>query len=119
MANRAGKGTIEIERSLQQLTVGGSIELNEESELSRQGLIQELKNQQATNTALRDMCEEALSRTVYECTGQKIKGVKATNDSSALAGFINTSWGSPRSVRIVRMFLLIKGVLLLLESSET
>jgi hypothetical protein len=37
------------------------------------------------------MCEEALSRTVYERTGQKIKGVKATNYSSALAGFINTS----------------------------
>ena len=37
------------------------------------------------------MCEDALSITVYTRTGQKIKGVKATNDSSALAGFINTS----------------------------
>jgi len=37
------------------------------------------------------MFEEALSRTVYERTGQKIKGVKATNNSSALAGFINKS----------------------------
>ena len=36
------------------------------------------------------MCEEALSRTVYERTGQKIKGVKATDHSSALAGIINT-----------------------------
>ena len=36
------------------------------------------------------MCEEALSRTVYERTGQKIKGVQATSYSFALAGFINT-----------------------------
>ena len=37
------------------------------------------------------MFEEALSRTVYERTGQMIRGVKATNNSSALTGFINTS----------------------------
>ena len=37
------------------------------------------------------MCEEALSKTVYERTGQKIKAVRATNNSSALAGFINIS----------------------------
>ena len=37
------------------------------------------------------MCKEALSRTVYKRTGQKIKGIRATNDGVALAGFINTS----------------------------
>ena len=37
------------------------------------------------------MCKEALSKIEYERMGQKIKGVKATNSSSALAGFINTS----------------------------
>ncbi len=37
------------------------------------------------------MCEEALSRTVYQRTGQKIKGIKATNDGVALVGFINLS----------------------------
>ncbi len=88
---RAGKETVEIEQSLQQLIVGGSIELDEESEQSKQELLQELKRQQAASTALRDMCKEALSRTVYERTGQKIKGIKATNDGVALAGFINTS----------------------------
>jgi hypothetical protein len=37
------------------------------------------------------MCQEALLKTVYERTGQNIRGVKATNYSSALTGFINTS----------------------------
>jgi hypothetical protein len=81
---------VEIKHSLQQLTSGGGNE-NEESEQSRKELLRELKRQQAVNTVFREMCEEALSRTVFERTGQKIKGIKATQDSSALAGFINTS----------------------------
>jgi hypothetical protein len=47
------------------------------------------------------MCEEALSRTVDERTGQKIKGVKATNYSAAVAGFINTSGEALNIVRFV------------------
>lgn len=82
---------VQIERSLQNLTIGGSTESDKESEQSKQELLQELKQQQASNSTYREMCEEALSATVYERTGQKIKGIKATNDSSALAGFINTS----------------------------
>jgi hypothetical protein len=88
---RADNETAELERSVQHITVGGSTEADEESEQSKEELLEELKRQQAANTTLRDMCEEALSQTVYERTGQKIKGVKATNDSSAIAGFINTS----------------------------
>jgi hypothetical protein len=42
------------------------------------------------------MCEEAISRTVYERTGQKIKGIKATDHSSPLAGSINTSGEEPK-----------------------
>jgi len=93
---RADNETAEIERSLQHITVGGSTEADEESEQSKEELLKELKRQQAANTTLRDMCEEALSQTVSERTGQKIKGVKATNDSSALAGFINTSGDESR-----------------------
>ena len=89
--SRAGTEMVQIEHSLQQLTVGGSAESDKESEQSKQELLQELKQQQASNITYREMCEEALSATVYERTGQKIKGVKATNNSSALAGFINTS----------------------------
>lgn len=81
----------EIEHGLQQLTVGRSTKSDEESEQIKQELLQELKHQQASNIHFREMCEQALSTTVYERTGQKIKCVKATNDSSALAGFINTS----------------------------
>ena len=86
-----GTEMVQIEHSLQQLTVGGSTESDKESEQSKQELLQELKQQQASNITYREMCEKALAATVYERTGQKIKGVKATNDSSALAGFINTS----------------------------
>ncbi|KAK0113062.1 hypothetical protein ONS95_014768 [Cadophora gregata] len=86
---RAGKEIVEIEQSLQRLTVGGSTERDEVSEQSKKELLRELERQQAANTALRNMCEEALSRTVYQHTGQKIKGIKATNDGIALAGFIN------------------------------
>jgi hypothetical protein len=86
---RAGKEMVEIEQSLQRFTVGGSTERDKESEQSKQELLQELEKQQAASTALRNMCEEALSRTVYQRTGQKIKGIKTTNDGIALAGFIN------------------------------
>ncbi|KAF2196382.1 hypothetical protein GQ43DRAFT_405229 [Delitschia confertaspora ATCC 74209] len=96
---RAGNEKTEIERSLQQLMIGMSSELSDglkqskESEQSRQELLQELRSQQTTNAAYREMCEEALSTTVYKRAGQKIKGVKATNNSAALTGFINTSGG--------------------------
>jgi hypothetical protein len=87
---RADSQTAEIECSLQQLSVGSNTEPSE-SEQSRKELLQEIRQQQASSNTLRKMCEEALSRTVYERTGQKIKGIKATNYSSALTGFINTS----------------------------
>jgi hypothetical protein len=61
------------------------------SEQSRKELLRELANQQAANQTFIKMCEEALSQTVYQRTGQKIKGIRATNNSSALTGFINTS----------------------------
>jgi hypothetical protein len=80
-----------IESNLQQLSVGGGSRLSEESEQSRQELLQEIRQEQVSHDMFRKMCEEALSRTVYERTGQKIKGVKATNYSAAVAGFINTS----------------------------
>ena len=86
----AGIEMMEIEQSLQRFTVGGSIERDEESEQSKKELLQELERQRAASTALRNICEEALSQTVYERTGQKIKGIKAANDGVALVGFINT-----------------------------
>jgi hypothetical protein len=88
---QADSQTTEIDRSLQQLSISSSTELSKASEQGRQELIQEIRQQQVSNNTLRKMCDEALSRTVYERTGQKIKGVKATNHSSALTGFINTS----------------------------
>ena len=94
---RADTETAQIERSMQQLASSRGGELSSvpqqtsESEQSRQELLQELERQQAANNAFKAMCEEALSKTVYERTGQKIKGVKATNNSSAITGFMNTS----------------------------
>jgi hypothetical protein len=92
---QANTETAEVECSMQQLTAGGGklslILQDQESEQSRQKVLQELRQQQAAINILKEICEEALSHTVFERTGQKIKGVKATNNSSALAGFINTS----------------------------
>ncbi len=78
-----------IESSLQQLSISGSTQSSEESERSRQELRQEIQYQQSSNRTLQKMCEEALSKTGCERTGQKIKDVKATYDSAALAGIIN------------------------------
>ena len=86
--HRAESERLAIENSLQQLPVS-SAQLSEEAEVSRQELLQEIQEQKASNDSFRRMCEEALSRTVYERTGQKIKGVRATDDSAALAGFVN------------------------------
>jgi hypothetical protein len=64
---------------------------DQESEQSRQKVLQELGRQQVAINILQEVCEEALSHTVFERTGQKIRGVKATKNSSALAGYVNTS----------------------------
>jgi hypothetical protein len=88
---RAGKEMVEIEQTLQQLTIRGNTASDEESEQSRLELLEELERQRAASTALREMCEDALSRTVHQRTGQKIKCIRATNDSVALVGFINAS----------------------------
>jgi hypothetical protein len=92
---QANTKTAEVECSMHQLTAhGGELSLvlqDQESEQSRQKVLQELGQQQVAINILKDICEEALSHTVFERTGQKIKGIKATNNSSALAGFINTS----------------------------
>lgn len=94
---RAGHETKEIKRNVQQLPAGDCNQLVAaspqlvEAEQSRRELFNELEKQQAANQTFIKMCEEALSQTVYQRTGQKIKGVRATNNSSALTGFINTS----------------------------
>ena len=70
---------------------GTEMKTFQELEQNRQELLREIRQQQASNDTLRKICEDAISRTINERTGQKIKGVKATDHSSALAGFINTS----------------------------
>ena len=94
---RADIETAEIEGSMQQLTVSRSNELSrrsqqsKESEQSKQELLRELVRQQGANKVFKELCEEALSQTIYEHPGQKINGVRATNYGSALTGFINMS----------------------------
>lgn len=94
---RADAEAREIELSMQQVRArvdnwptAASTQLTGSEQNGRE-LLHELGNQQAANRTLVRLCEEALSQTVYERTGQKIKGVRATNYSSALTGFINTS----------------------------
>lgn len=81
----------EIERSLQQLTLQGSTEPGHESDQTIQELRQELERQKAINASCKEMCDEALAKTVYARTGQNIKGVKATNYGTAVTGFYNAS----------------------------
>jgi DNA anti-recombination protein RmuC len=88
---RADEQKTNIERALQQISNADDTQAGEDSAQSRRELLHEIQQQRASNDAFRNMCEEALSRTVFERTGQKIKGVKATDHSSAVAGFINTS----------------------------
>ncbi|KAH1462423.1 hypothetical protein KXX58_007626 [Aspergillus fumigatus] len=89
--SRADGQCAEIQLSLQQVEASDNGQQNGDLEQSRNELLQEIRQQQASHDAFRITCEGELSRTVYERTGQKIKGVKATNHSSSLAGFINTS----------------------------
>lgn len=94
---RASTATVELERSIQQLKparntrLGSITQRGKVSDESRQALLHELACQNSANNTLKAVCEEAISTTVFERTGQKIKGVKATNHSSAIAGFINAS----------------------------
>ena len=87
---RANEEKTESESSLQALSDLDleSIRSGEESEQARQDLMRELKEQQASNDTFQQMCAEAIAKTVYERTGQKIRGVKATDKSHAIAGFI-------------------------------
>ena len=89
--NRAEGEIVGIESAIQEISVYETTGQGVELEDSRQELLQAMRQQQASNDTFRKVCEEVLSRTVQERTGQKIKGVKATNYSSAVAGFINIS----------------------------
>ncbi|KAL1598070.1 hypothetical protein SLS59_007080 [Nothophoma quercina] len=94
---KADDKTRAIKLSLQQHFAGNNNELVaaspqlKEAKQSRRELLHKLKKQQAANQTFVKMCKEALSQTVYQRTGQKIKGIRATNNSSALTSFINTS----------------------------
>ena len=88
---RANGERAEIESAMQQLSVTDDTYRSEESEQSRRELLQEIRQQVASNDAFRKICEEAISTTVFKRTGQKIKGIKATDHSTAVAGFMNTS----------------------------
>ena len=74
----------EIESTLQHVSFHDGVQRDEETEQSKQELVQEIRQQQASNETFRKICEEILSRTIYECTGQKIKGIKASEDSTSV-----------------------------------
>jgi predicted negative regulator of RcsB-dependent stress response len=86
---RADVETREIELSMQTLPTGNNNDLvatspeHRESQQSRRELLGKLENQQAANQTFIKTCGEALSQTVYQSTGQKIKVIRATNNSSA------------------------------------
>lgn len=88
----------EVENSIQHFSSEGSIqnlEPSEELAVDRQELLYELQQQRASIDIYRKTCEEAISKLTYERTGQRIKGVKATNFSRVIAGSLNTSGMTP------------------------
>ncbi|KAJ0415416.1 hypothetical protein BJY00DRAFT_293548 [Aspergillus carlsbadensis] len=80
-----------LEKDQQQLAVIDGTERSEESQLSLQEVLDDLSQQQAANDARWQAFDEELSKTVFERTGQRIRGVRATNASGAAVGFVNTA----------------------------
>lgn len=56
---------------------------------NRDEILLELRHQRKTYEAIQKICEEALKKTVYQRTGQKIFNVKANDKSVTLTGFVN------------------------------
>ena len=72
-----------VESSLARLSVGSNNMQSAEVEQSRDELLAEIRHQQASNGSFRRACEDALSETHHKRTGQKIKNVRAIEDSAA------------------------------------
>ena len=88
---RANSEIVGIESAIQQISTYENTERGEELEESRRELLQEMRQQQASNETFRKVCEEVLSRTIQERTSQRIRNVHAILNSSAIAGLINVS----------------------------
>ncbi|KAF7535317.1 hypothetical protein G7Z17_g13225 [Cylindrodendrum hubeiense] len=55
----------------------------------KEDLVREFGQQRAIINAFQGICEKALKTVVFERTGQTIRGVKATDHSVTLTGFVN------------------------------
>lgn len=97
-SERAEEQHRNVTAAMQSLSIVPATPLDDDAVRSRQDLLRELQQQQASNDAFSRLCEDLLARTVKERTGQQIRRVKATEDSIAVAGFINTA-GAEMSVR--------------------
>ena len=80
-----------VESSLARISVRDNNPQAAKDDQSRDELLAEMRHQQASNTSFRRACEEALSETHYKQTGQRIKNVRATDDSAAFVGDVNVS----------------------------
>ena len=97
---RASTEMVHIEQNLRRhAVIGSSTDQSDESEQSRLELLQELQRQQAANALLHSMCEEAISQTINQHSGQNIKRVTATNDGVALTGIFNVPPGEHSRIR--------------------
>ncbi|KAL4884610.1 hypothetical protein BJY04DRAFT_215072 [Aspergillus karnatakaensis] len=88
--SRVDSRVTELEDDQKQLSLLNFKYGDEERQCNWQELLEDLRQQQAANDARRQAFDAELSSTVRQRTGQKIRGVKATNNSAALAGFMNT-----------------------------
>ncbi len=97
---RANRDLAAIESSLKQLSVSIRDEVNEESKRNLEQLLEEMKEQKASNEVFRKTCEKALLKTknIHDGIEQEIKNTKADTNSRAVAGLINTR-GEVRNIK--------------------
>ena len=89
---RANRELTAIEVSMRQISVSIRDEVNEESKRNLEQLLEEIREQKASNEVFRKICEEALLKTknVHNGIEQEIEKTEADSNSRAVAGLINT-----------------------------
>lgn len=84
---------LQMERMIERQILGVRTEQGELTRYApppnRDDILAELRHQRKSYEAIQNICEEALKKTVYQRTGQKIFNIKAHDKSVTLTGFVN------------------------------
>lgn len=107
---QANTEAAETQSAIQKLTMRMDAHHDSSARHSEGELIQELEAQQATNRVLEDMCEEALSATTQERTGQKSKVSKQLTIAPRLLDSSTLPVINGILIRTSRRYMRITGV---------